>query len=156
MNSCMLMADIIQAPQLRYTSDTQTPIAEFIVKFPGLREDDTPAQIKVIGWGNLAQQIQETYKEGDRVLLEGRLNMNTIERPEGFREKRAELTLQRIHSLNELNSLTLPAGLANPLELNDTVPAPAAPAASNRPAQPAATPAADPYPAEPDYDDIPF
>lgn len=61
MNNCILMAEIIQAPQLRYTSDSQTAVAEFVVQFPGLRPDDGPSQMKVVGWGNLAQEIQAQY-----------------------------------------------------------------------------------------------
>ncbi len=99
MNSCILMADIIQEPELRYTSDTQTPVTEMVVQFPGLRPEEPPATLKVLGWGNLAQEIQERYHVGDRVILEGRLSMNTIDRPEGFKEKRAELTVQRIHAI---------------------------------------------------------
>ena len=45
------------------------------------------------------QQIQETYHEGDCILIDGRLGMNTEERPEVFKEKRAVLTAQRIHDL---------------------------------------------------------
>ena len=72
MNSCVLMAEIIQAPQLRYTSDNQTPVVELLVQFAGLGGEDSPAQLKVIGWGNLAQDIQEKYNEGDCILIEGR------------------------------------------------------------------------------------
>ena len=93
------MAEIIQDPQLRYTPDAQVPIAEMLVQFPGSRAEDPPATLKVVGWGNLAEEIQERYHQGDHVVIEGRLNMNTIDRPEGFKEKRAELTAQRIHSL---------------------------------------------------------
>jgi len=100
MNSCVLMAEIVQAPQLRYTTD-QMAIAEMLVQFPGLRTEDPPATLKVVGWGNLAQEIQQNYHQGDRVIIEGRLSMNTVERPEGFKEKRAELTVQRMHSLGE-------------------------------------------------------
>jgi single-stranded DNA-binding protein len=53
----------------------------------------------VIGWGNLATEIQESYTIGDRIVIEGRLKMDTIERPEGFKEKRAELVAGRIHRL---------------------------------------------------------
>lgn len=100
MNSCILMAQIIQEPQLRYTGDTQTPIAEMLVEFEGLGPDDPPATLKVIGWGDLAQKIQQTYHTGDRIILEGRLNMNTIDRQEGFKEKRAELVVGKIYNLN--------------------------------------------------------
>ncbi|WP_088239846.1 single-stranded DNA-binding protein [Calothrix rhizosoleniae] len=98
MNSCILMADIIQEPQLRYTSDN-LEIAEMLVQFPGMRENDPPGTLKVIGWGKLAKELQENYHQGDRVILEGRLGMRTIERREGFKEKKAELTVQRIHGL---------------------------------------------------------
>lgn len=87
MNSCVLMAEIIQAPQLRYTSDSQTPVVELLVQFAGLGDEDPPAQLKVIGWGNQAQEIQEKYHEGDRILIEGRVGINTEERPEGFKEE---------------------------------------------------------------------
>jgi single-stranded DNA-binding protein len=100
MNSCILMAEIVQEPQLRYTPD-QTALAEMLVQFPGLRAEDPPATLKVVGWGNLAQEIQQQYHQGDRIIIEGRLSMNTVERPEGFKEKRAELTVQRIHPLGD-------------------------------------------------------
>ncbi|MEL6489047.1 MAG: single-stranded DNA-binding protein [Cyanobacteria bacterium J06555_13] len=154
MNNCILMAEIVEAPQLRYTADNQTPIAEFVVKFSGLREGDKAGQIKVVGWGNLAQEIQERYGAGDRVLLEGRLGMNTLERPEGFKEKRAEMTVQRVSPISDLQSV--PIADAAPIAPgkfagsqgsapSSTPSAAAAPAAVATPATPAA-----------DYDDIPF
>jgi single-stranded DNA-binding protein len=99
MNTCILMAEIIQAPQLRYTSESQTPVTEMMVQFPGSRPEDPPAMLKVVGWGNLAQDMQEHYHVGDRIVIEGRLSMSTVDRPEGFKEKRAELTAQRIYQL---------------------------------------------------------
>ncbi len=101
MNSCILMVEIVQDPQLRYTSDNQMAIADMLVQFPGLRAEDPPATLKVVGWGNLATEIQQNYHQGDRAIIEGRLSMNTIDRPEGFKEKRAELTVQKIHPLGD-------------------------------------------------------
>lgn len=169
MNSCILMAEIIQDPELRYTSDTQTPIAEMVVQFPGLRAEDPPATLKVTGWGNLAQEIQEGYHQGDRVVIEGRLGMNTIERPEGFKEKRAEMTVQRIHRLGANTPLEASV-LSNPASSSSSAPAPAAYSAPATQAAPAAKPAAvsatpkavparTPAPTaapEPEFDDIPF
>jgi single-strand DNA-binding protein len=165
MNSCILMADIVQAPQLRYTSDNQTPVAEFTVQFPGLREGDAPSQLKVVGWGNLAQEIQESYREGDRVLLEGRLSMNTIERPEGFKEKRAEMTVQRVHALGALSNLQMPqdppaavaAAAKSVIPSTASTASTAPPTASSPASSPMSYGTTSPTPeAEPDYDDIPF
>lgn len=99
MNSCILMAQIIQDPELRYTADSQLPLAQMLVEFSGLRAEDPPTRLRVVGWGNFASEIKENYAVGDRVVIEGRLSMNTIERSEGFKEKRAELTANRIYKL---------------------------------------------------------
>ncbi|MGQ4648382.1 single-stranded DNA-binding protein [Lyngbya aestuarii] len=99
MNSCILMAQIIQNPELRYTSDNQTPIAQMLVQFDSLRAEEAPITLKVVGWGNFATEIKENYRTGDQVVIEGSLRMNVIDRSEGFKEKRAELTAYRIHKL---------------------------------------------------------
>jgi single-strand DNA-binding protein len=159
MNSCILMAEIIQDPQLRYTPD-QVAISEMLVQFPGVRSEDPPSTLKVVGWGNLAQTIQETYHQGDRILIEGRLNMNTLERPEGFKEKRAELTAQRIHRLGadtpfETYSTASAGGLSTP-ESTAAAPVSSAPVtAVSASSSPQSSSPSIPQP-EPDYDDIPF
>jgi single-stranded DNA-binding protein len=153
MNHCVLMAEIVQAPQLRYTSDTQTPIAEMVVQFDPIRETDPVESIKVIGWGNLAQEIQEGCKEGDRILIEGRLGMNTFDRPEGFKEKRAELTAQRIHIMGEGAGVSL-SGLST--TSTSTTPSSSPSPASSTPAPSTSKPTASEPPAETNYDEIPF
>ena len=90
---------MLEAPQLRYTQDNQTPVAEMAVQLDGLRPDDPPGQIKVVGWGSLAQDLQNRVQVGQRLVLEGRLRMNTVTRQDGVKEKRAELTLARLHPL---------------------------------------------------------
>lgn len=159
MNSCILMAEIVQEPELRFTSDNQTPIAELLVQFPGARPEDPPSTLKVIGWGNLAQEIQANYHVGDRVVIEGRLNMNTIDRPEGFKEKRAELTVQRLHRLDgvSLSSTVTTAatpGLGNPPE-SKSQPASRATSTPKAKSQTAKFATPDPI-ADTNLDDIPF
>lgn len=100
MNSFTLMAQIVQAPQLRYTSDNQTPVADMLVQFAGLQDEDPPETLKVVGWNALAQEIQVNYHQGDRVVLEGYLTATVIDRPEGFKEKKVEMAVQRIHQID--------------------------------------------------------
>lgn len=153
MNSIILLADIIQEPQLRFTSDNQTPIAEMRVEFAGLRPEDPTTQLKAVGWGNLAQEIQANYHEGDRVILEGRLTMNTVDRPEGFKEKQAELTIQRIHSLNGAtisSSATTLAPTVAPTRASTPPPAATTPKRTTK------APAAPALESQSELDDIPF
>ena len=145
MNHCVLEVEVIDAPTVRYTQDNQTPIAEMSVRFDPLKEGDQPGELKVVGWGNLAQELQSRVQVGQRLMLEGRLRMNTVARQDGMKEKRAEFTLARMH--------------------------PITPGSSPQPSQPAAAPtaaAAPPAKAEPeaaswnaaplvpDTDEIPF
>lgn len=107
MNSCILMAQIVQDPQLRYTAD-QMALAEMLVEFSQPRSEESLSRLKVVGWGNLAQEIQKTYHQGDRVIIEGRLSMNSVQL-EGYKEKRAELTIQRIYPLGADANFSAPA-----------------------------------------------
>jgi single-strand DNA-binding protein len=161
MNSCVLMAEIVKAPELRYLQDGQTAISEMTVQFPALKAEDPMEMLKVVGWGNLAQQIQEQFQPGDQVIIEGRLNMILIDRPEGFKEKRAELTAARIHKVQaDLNAPSIAAAPAARVQ-SAAAPAPVATSSAPRPAPAAAKPSAQPASpyveyTEPNYDDIPF
>ena len=152
MNHCVLEVDVLQAPTLRYTQDNQTPIAEMEVGFDALRPDDPRGQLKVVGWGNLAQDLQNRVQVGQRLLIEGRLRMNTVPRQDGTKEKRAEFTLARLHPVAGGSA---PADQA---QSSGTVPAKRTEAA----ATPAPTTAKEPAaqwntaPLVPDTDDIPF
>jgi single-strand DNA-binding protein len=106
MNSCILMAEIIKNPELRYTADNQMAVADMFVQFApplGSRPEDRHPTIEVVGWGNLATEMKENYKQGDRVTIEGRLEMNTIER-DGFKEKRARLVASRMYHIVAVDS----------------------------------------------------
>jgi single-stranded DNA-binding protein len=151
MNSCVLMAEIINEPQLRYTADN-LGVTEMLVQFPNsLKPEDPPATLKVVGWGNLATEIQQNYHQGDRVILVGRLGMNTVAM-EGFKEKRAELTVQQIQPVGgSFNTDPLPSATVTP-SFTETAPRQAS--SASRPPQkevntyesprPAPTPAANP------------
>ncbi len=111
MNSCILMAQIVQEPQLRYTAD-QMAICEMLVEFFERGSGETASRLKVVGWGNLAQEIQKSYHQGDRVIIEGRLTMNSVQQ-EGYKEKRAELTVQKIYPLGAGDVLASSVGSAD-------------------------------------------
>ncbi|MCP9851813.1 single-stranded DNA-binding protein [Synechococcus sp. HJ21-Hayes] len=122
MNHCLLEVEVLEAPQVRYTQDNQTPVAEMAVQMDGLRPDDPPGQLKVVGWGNLAQDLQNRVQVGQRLVVEGRLRMNTVTRQDGVKEKRAEFTLARLPPLGAVT----PRGLPTPGAASQ--PRPAAPA----------------------------
>jgi single-strand DNA-binding protein len=151
MNSCVLMGEIVKAPELRFTQDGQTAIAEMTVQFPAIRAEDPMETVKVVSWGNMAQQVQEQYQQGDQIVVEGRLTMSSIDRPEGFKERVAEITASRIHPMS-MNAVTTSV----PSLSTQGTSAPPPQAASPATVSPQTTSQTAAPIEEPNYDDIPF
>ena len=105
MNHCLIQAVINSAPQMRYTKENQTPIAEMIVNFKGLRSEDPTRELKIIGWGNIAQGMVDELKEGQNIVIEGRLKMNSVTRKDGTKEKQPELTASKIHQIERVDAI---------------------------------------------------
>ena len=106
MNHCLIQAVINSAPQMRYTKENKTPIAEMTVNFKGLRDEDPIRELKVLGWGTIAQEMLKELKEGQSIVLEGRLRMNSVTRKDGTKEKQTELTASRIHHISTAGKKT--------------------------------------------------
>ena len=106
MNHCMLEVLVKNAPTVRFTQDNKTPIAEIEAQFDSLRADDPPSTIKVVGWGKLAEELQRNVQINSKLVIEGRLRMNSVPRQDGTKEKQAEFTLSRMHPLSSNKSLT--------------------------------------------------
>ncbi len=113
----MLEVLVKKAPTVRFTQDNKTPLAEIEAEFDSLRADAPPSTIKVIGWGKLAEELQNTVQVNSKLVIEGRLRMNSVPRQDGTKEKRAEFTLSRIHPFS--TNTTLPSISSKP-QLNQT------------------------------------
>lgn len=120
MNSCILIAQVVDKPQLRHTPDGLER-AEMMIQISGLRAEDPPAILRAVSWGNLAKDVHQTYDKGSQVVVEGRLGMITVNRPEGFKEKVAELTIQKIYPIGTT------VNYADSVSANTTIPATPAP-----------------------------
>ncbi|MEM6611283.1 MAG: single-stranded DNA-binding protein [Cyanobacteria bacterium P01_C01_bin.72] len=159
MNTCILMAEIVSDPELRSTQD-QTSVSTMLVEFESTREGEAPGKVKVEGWGKLAEEIKNNYSVGNKIIIEGRLSMNLVEMPEGYKQKVAKLVASRIHPINGTNSNSGYAAQSVPVQQTDNVvdfappPAPAyvAPAPEATP-EPAAAPTTS---GNEDWDEIPF
>ena len=150
MNSCILMAQIVSDPELRSTQDN-TSVSTMMVEFESTREGEAPEKVQVEGWGNLAEEIKNSYSAGDRIIIEGRLSMNLFEMPEGYKEKRAKLVASRIYPVGTANSS---GGRSD--NVVDFAPSPqpeSIPNYDNTPTTPEPTPASS---GNEDWDEIPF
>ena len=101
MNSATMLGVIVQNPELRYTPDTQIPISTTLLEFAENTKGSPASTIKLVAWGKTADSLQQC-NEGMQVLVEGYLRMNTVENSEGYKEKRVEFNVSRIHSLAQV------------------------------------------------------
>ena len=145
MNHCMLEVLVKKSPTVRFTQDNKTPLAEFEAEFDSLRADDPPSTIKVIGWGKLAEELQQKVQVNSKLIIEGRLRMNSVPRQDGTKEKRAEFTLSRIHPFS--TNKTVPS---IPSKLQSSQKSPSETSINNDGVK------WDSSPLVPDTDDIPF
>ena len=118
MNHCLIQAVINSAPQMRYTKENKTPIAEMTVNFKGLRDEDPFRELKVLGWGTIAQEMVEELKQGQSIVVEGRLRMNTVTRKDGTKEKQTELTASRIHHITTDEKISSDKKVTNTFDNN--------------------------------------
>jgi single-strand DNA-binding protein len=106
-----------------------------------------------VGWGSLAQDLQNRVQVGQRLMVEGRLRMNTVTRQDGVKEKRAEFTLSRLHPLAGAGAPAV--GAQAPMASRAPAPAPARAAAAPAAAATAAAPQPPAWNASPLVPDLP-
>jgi single-stranded DNA-binding protein len=99
MNNFVFSGTLLRKPELRYTSNNQTPVCSSLLEFTERTKDATKSELKVVAWGKSADALHG-LQEGAQVILEGNLAMNTVESPEGFKRKVAELNVSRIEEIN--------------------------------------------------------
>ena len=116
----MLEVLVKKAPTVRFTQDNKTPLAEIEVEFDSLRAEAPPSTIKVVGWGKLAEELQNTVQVNSKLVIEGRLRMNTVPRQDGTKEKQAEFTLSRIHPFSTNTGVSPISSKSKPNQKSDS------------------------------------
>jgi len=86
---------VYRAPEKRFTSNN-TPLAGFTLNIN--TEDET--LIRVIAMGNLANDIEANLQKGDKVVVEGKLQTNTLKAEDGSEKKVVELMMSSFEKLN--------------------------------------------------------
>lgn len=107
MNSIVLMGEILQAPEMRYTPD-KLAVTSLLLQFPPSREEDPPYQVRVTLFGELAESAVNQYQVGQQVIVEGQLHINPIER-DGRTEKRVEINARRLYPIAGFSGSPTPA-----------------------------------------------
>jgi len=98
MNNILLQGSLHSEPELRYAQDGTARLSVLLV-FPAARTDEPDPTIRVVLFGTDAQQWHGQLKQGDPVIVEGRLQVESRPRPDGSRERTIELIARQFYPL---------------------------------------------------------
>lgn len=90
----VISGTVYRAPEKRFTSNN-VPITAFAMNISETEE----TLVRVLAKGNLAQTIEETVVKGDRIVVEGRLQNNTVKNEDGSEKRIVEIDAFAIEKL---------------------------------------------------------
>ena len=90
----VISGTVYRAPEKRFTSNN-VPISAFAMNISETEE----TLVRVVAKGNLAATVEETVVKGDRVVVEGRLQNNTVKSEDGSEKRIVEIDALAIEKL---------------------------------------------------------
>ncbi len=105
----VISGTVYRAPEKRFTSNN-VPISAFALNISETEE----TLVRVLAKGNLAQTVEETINKGDRVVVEGRLQNNTVKNEDGSERRIVEIDAYAMEKLAGSSTTSTPSGKASP------------------------------------------
>lgn len=104
----VISGTVYRAPEKRFTSNN-VPISAFALNISETEE----TLVRVIAKGNLAQSVEESVVKGDKVVVEGRLQNNTVKNEDGSEKRIVEIDAYAFEKLAGSSS-SAPASSKSP------------------------------------------
>ena len=79
---------VYRNPEKRFTGNN-IPVTTFALNI----EDKEPALIRVVARGNNADTIEQSVSKGDRIVVEGRLQVSSVQAEDGSEKKITEIDI---------------------------------------------------------------
>ncbi|HWQ62394.1 MAG TPA: single-stranded DNA-binding protein [Negativicutes bacterium] len=105
MNKVILVGRLAQDPEVRYTQSGKA-VASFTIavnRFSGGGQKEADF-IPIVAWEKLAETCGNNLTKGQRVLVEGRLQIRSYEANDGQKRRVAEVVAQNIEFLERKQS----------------------------------------------------
>lgn len=116
MNKVILVGRLAQDPEVRYTQ-TGKAVASFSIavnRFGGGGQKEQTDFIPIVAWEKLAETCGNNLTKGQRVLVDGRLQIRSYETNDGQKRRVAEVVAQTIEFLERKQGSPEEKGEANP------------------------------------------
>ena len=97
-SKAVIMGKAIRNPEKRFTSNN-VPITFFAIDIEN--NEENPSLVRIIAKGKLAEAAAEKVKKGKTVIVEGRLQNNTVKTNSGVEQKVVEIDAQSLEVMGE-------------------------------------------------------
>ncbi|CQR73329.1 Single-stranded DNA-binding protein ssb [Sporomusa ovata DSM 2662] len=117
MNKVILVGRLAQDPEVRYTQSGKA-VASFslaVNRYAGQGQNSVDF-IPIVAWEKLAETCGNNLNKGQRVLVDGRLQIRSYEANDGQKRRVAEVVAQSIEFLERRQ--TPPSGAAENIDVN--------------------------------------
>jgi single-strand DNA-binding protein len=112
MNKVILVGRLAQDPEVRYTQSGKA-VASFTLavnRFGGGQGQNNADFIPIVAWEKLAETCGNNLTKGQRVLVDGRLQIRSYEANDGQKRRVAEVVAQSIEFLERKQASASDAG----------------------------------------------
>lgn len=96
--------DVVKAPEKRFTPNDMA-IAGFTVNI----DQQNETLIRVVAFGQLAENVASSVSMGDKVAIEGKLQTNTFKLPNGKDKKVFEISASAVEKISGASAPVQPA-----------------------------------------------
>ena len=103
----VISGTVYRAPEKRFTSNN-IPVTAFAINI----SDTEESLVRIVAKGNLAETVATTINKSDRIVVEGRLQTNTVKNEDGSERKIVEIDAFAIEKMS--GSSDAPASSSNP------------------------------------------
>lgn len=101
---------VTKAPEKRFTQNDMA-ITDFTINF----DSNNESLLRVVAFGQLADNIASTVSQGDSVAVEGKLQVNTYKLPNGKDKKIFEI------NANSVEKMSANANVSNSIEQDKNI-----------------------------------
>ncbi len=112
MNKVILVGRLAQDPEVRYTQSGKA-VASFTLavnRFGGGQGQNNADFVPIVAWEKLAETCGNNLTKGQRVLVDGRLQIRSYEANDGQKRRVAEVVAQSIEFLERRQASSSDAG----------------------------------------------
>lgn len=99
-NKAIILGNLTRDPELRYTPNGQAVLNFGVATNRRYKNMSTGEQVEdtqfhdIVAWGKLAEIINQIFKKGNKIYLEGRLQTRQWEAPDGSKRYRTEIIME--------------------------------------------------------------